>query len=365
MRLNKLIGSTLALAVASALALSGCGDEGKKTIRISHTQIETHPDHIGLQAFEKYVEDKLGEKYDVVIFPNSTLGANEKVLELVKQGSVQYLVVSTANIESFDKLYSLFSIPYLFTSEQAYESFITSEDFIQKLGVNSEKNGFTPEAAFTAGSRNFYAKTPIHTVADLHGKKFRVQAGPTNVKMMTKFGAAATPMSFGEVYSALQQSVIDGAENNELALTDQKHGEVTKYYSYDMHQMCPDMLVVSNKFFASLTPEDKQVFEEAAKEAQKAEFDAWHTRIEEAKKQATDMGVQFINVDVNEFRNAVISLHQELLQATPELKDLYDAAEEANAKAPPPPAPTPQPEPASEEGTEGGAPAAEGEQQAS
>lgn len=327
--MKKILCSALAVAAASLL-LTGCGGEDKQQVRISHSQIETHPDHIGLVAFKNYVESKLGDKFEIKIYPNATLGANEKVLELIKQGSVQYLVVSTANIESFDKLYSLFSIPYLFTSESAFEKFITDPAVLKQLGVNNEKNGFEPVAAFTAGTRNFYAKTPIRTVADVQGKKFRVQAGPVNVAMMQAFGGAATPMSFGEVYSALQQSVIDGAENNELALTDQKHGEIAKYFSYDMHQMCPDLLVASNKFLKSLTPEQRQVFDEAAAAAQKAEFEAWHGRIAEAKKQAEGMGVEFIEVDVNEFRNKVLPLHDQLLQETPELKPLYDAANAAN-----------------------------------
>ncbi len=327
--MKKLLASALAVAVAS-LVLTGCGGEEKQIVRISHSQIDTHPDHLGAVAFKNYVESKLGDKFEVTIYPNATLGANEKVLELIKQGSVQYLVVSTANIESFDKIYSLFSIPYLFTSEDAFEKFISDPAILKQLGVNNAKTGFEPVAAFTAGTRNFYAKEPINSVADLQGKKFRVQAGPVNVAMMQAFGAAATPMSFGEVYSALQQSVIDGAENNELALTDQKHGEICKYFTYDMHQMCPDLLVASNAFLSKLTPEERKVFDEAAAEAQKVEFEAWAASIDAAKKKATEMGVQFINVDVNEFRNKVLPLHEQILNDTPELKPLYDAATAAN-----------------------------------
>ena len=330
--MKKLVISALAVAAASFI-ITGCGGDSKQIVRLSHSQIETHPDHIGAQAFKKVVESKLGDKFEVQIFPNATLGANEKVLELIKQGSVQYLVVSTANIESFDKLYSLFSIPYLFTSEEAYNKFISDPKVMEQLGVNSKTNGFTPVTAYTAGTRNFYSKTPIKSVADLQGKKFRVQAGPVNVAMMQAFGAAATPMSFGEVYSALQQSVIDGAENNELALTDQKHGEITKYYTYDLHQMCPDLLVASNAFLDKLTPEERKVFDEAAAASQKAEFDAWNAAIADAKKKATDMGVQFITVDVNEFRNKVLPLHEQILSETPALKPLYDAATAANAAA--------------------------------
>lgn len=330
--MKKLVISALAVAAASFI-ITGCGGDSKQIVRLSHSQIETHPDHIGAQAFKKVVESKLGDKFEVQIFPNATLGANEKVLELIKQGSVQYLVVSTANIESFDKLYSLFSIPYLFTSEEAYNKFISDPKVMEQLGVNSKTNGFTPVTAYTAGTRNFYSKTPIKSVADLQGKKFRVQAGPVNVAMMQAFGAAATPMSFGEVYSALQQSVIDGAENNELALTDQKHGEITKYYTYDLHQMCPDLLVASNAFLDKLTPEERKVFDEAAAASQKAEFDAWNASIADAKKKATEMGVEFITVDVNEFRNKVLPLHEQILGETPDLKPLYDAAAAANAAA--------------------------------
>lgn len=139
MRINKLFGTALAVALASTLVLSGCGEEEKQLIRMSHSQIETHPDHLGLVAFKNYVESKLGDKFEIQIFPNATLGANEKVLELIKQGSVQYLVVSTANIESFDPLYSLFSIPYIFTSENAYENFITDPKVLEQLSVNSIK----------------------------------------------------------------------------------------------------------------------------------------------------------------------------------------------------------------------------------
>ena len=329
MRTFKLLGLALAVCAASSLALTGCGGDKKaeKTlVRISHTQIDTHPDHLGFVAFKNYIEQKLGDKYEVQIFPNGSLGANEKVLELIKQGSVQFLAVSTANIESFDKIYAVFSVPYLFTSEKAYEAFISDPQVLKTLSKNSKDVGFTAMAAFTAGTRNFYSKTRIKTVDDLQGKKFRVQAGPTNVAMMNAFGAAATPMSFGEVYSALQQGVIDGAENNELALTDQKHGEVCKYFTYDGHQMCPDIVVGSEKFLSKLSAEDRKVFEEAAAEAQKAEFAAWHKSVDEAKQKAEKMGVEFINVDTAAFREKVLPLHEQLLKDNPAMKDIYEAA---------------------------------------
>ncbi len=329
-----LIASSIAVCCAAALALTGCGGDSKSNektlLRLSHTQVETHPHHLASVTFKNYVESKLGDKYEVQIFPNSTLGANEKVLELIKQGAVQFLVISTSNIEAFDPTYSLFSVPYVFTSEEAYNKFIADPETLKMMNVNADKDGFYSIAAFTAGSRNFYSTSPIRSVADLTGKKMRVMAGPTNVAMMNAFGAAASPMSFGEVYSALQQSVIDGAENNELALSDQKHGEVCKYYTYDMHQMVPDLLVASKKFYDQLSPEDRQVFDEACRESEKTAFESWDKAVADAKKTAEGMGVEFITVDVNDFRNKVLHLHQELLEANPAMRPLYEAAEKFN-----------------------------------
>ena len=151
--------------------------------------------------------------------------------------------------------------------------------------------------------------------------------------MMKAFGASATPMSFGEVYTAIQQHVIDGAENNEFALTNNKHGEVAKYYSYNQHQMVPDMLIGNYKFLNSLDPEDKQIFEEAAKECTKIEREEWDKQIVEAKEIAKDMGVQFIDVDVNAFKEKVLPLHEQILEENPKLKPIYNKIQEANNKA--------------------------------
>ncbi len=335
---NKLTFS-VALVTVCASSLVGCGDNGvdsskeKVLVRISTNQIESHPDTLALGVFKEEVEKKLGDKFQIQIYPNATLGANEKVLELIKQGSVQFLVLSTANVESFDPVYAIFSMPYLFTSQDNYEAFIQKKDVIDQLNVNAKKTGFTTLAAFTAGTRNFYTRKPVKTVDDLNGLKIRVQAGPTNVAMVEAFGAAATPMSYGDVYSALQQSVIDGAENSELALTDMKHGEVCKYFTYDMHQMCPDVFVGSTKFLDGLSSEERSVFEEAAKVAQQAEFKLWHDHTAEAiDKAKNEMGVTFINVDVNSFREKVLPIHEQLLKNNPVIKELYEQIDEVNKK---------------------------------
>ena len=328
--------TALAFGIAVAVSLTGCGSltGGKRIIRVSHAQSETHPEHLGLLAFKEYVEEKLGDKYEVQIFPNELLGSAQKAIELTQTGAIDFVVAGTANLETFADVYEIFSMPYLFDSEEVYKSVMQDTEYMENVYASTDEAGFRVVTWYNAGTRNFYGKSPIRTPEDLKGKKIRVQQSPASVEMVKAFGAAAAPMGFGEVYTAIQQGVIDGAENNELALTNNKHGEVAKYYSYNKHQMVPDMLVANLKFLNSLSPEDYQVFKEAAALSTEVEMEEWDKSIEEAKKIATDeMGVEFIDVDVEAFKEKVLPLHESLLQENEKIRDLYDHIQAANEKA--------------------------------
>ena len=332
---GKLFTVCVALAVAAG-TLTGCGSVtgGKRIVRISHAQSEEHPEHLGLLAFKEYIEENLGDKYEVQIYPNELLGAAQKAIELTQTGAIDFVVAGTANLETFDKTYEIFSMPYLFDSEQVYKDFMNDENYMDQVYEATDESGLRVMTWYNAGTRNFYAKTPINTPDDLKGKKIRVQQSPASVAMANAFGAAAAPMGFGEVYTAIQQGVIDGAENNELALTNNKHGEVAKYYTYNKHQMVPDMLVANLKFLNSLSPEEYQVFKEAAQKSTEVELEEWDKSIDEAKKIATDdMGVEFIDVDVNAFKQKVLPLHEKMLNENPKIRDLYEHIQEANEAA--------------------------------
>lgn len=311
-----------------AAVMMGCGKESnvqnKKIIRIAHSQSATHPDHLGLLEFEKYIEKHLGDKYEVEIFPNEILGTSQKAIELVQTGALDFTVASTANLETFNDIYQIFSIPYLFESEEAFYETMDDDELMDGIFTATKESGFEVITWFTAGTRNFYATTPILAPEDLKGKKIRVQQNPTNVRMMELFDAAATPMSFGEVYTAIQQNVINGAENNELALTNNKHGEVAKHYTYNMHQIVPDMLIGNVKFLDSLSAKEREIFEEAAEICTDTEVKNWDLQIEDARKIAREMGVTFYEADVDKFKQKVLPLHKEILTDNPKLKPIYD-----------------------------------------
>lgn len=128
MRAMKAIKRFVSVGICTAMVfgLAGCSSNGgtaftggKRIIRISHAQSETHPEHIGLLAFKEYVEENLGDKYEVEIYPNELLGAAQKAIELTQTGAIDFVVAGTANLETFADIYEVFSMPYLFTSEEA------------------------------------------------------------------------------------------------------------------------------------------------------------------------------------------------------------------------------------------------------
>lgn len=342
MRAMKAIKRFVSVGICTAMVfgLAGCASNGgtaftggKRIIRISHAQSETHPEHLGLLAFKEYVEENLGDKYEVEIYPNELLGAAQKAIELTQTGAIDFVVAGTANLETFADVYEVFSMPYLFTSEEAYHATMEDTDYMEQIYASTDDAGFRVLTWYNAGTRNVYATTPIETPDDLQGLKIRVQQSPASVSMIEAFGAAASPMSFGEVYTAIQQGVIDGAENNELALTNNKHGEVAKYYTYTMHQMVPDMLIGNLKFLNSLSDEEFEVFQEAARISTEVEMEEWDSQVEEAKETAqNDMGVEFINVDIDAFKEKVEPLHEEMLEENEDIRDLYDHIQEINAQ---------------------------------
>jgi len=167
----------------------------------------------------------------------------------------------------------------------------------------------------------------------LKGLKIRVQQSPTNIEMMKLLGGSATPMGFGEVYTALQSNIIDGAENNEMALTDNGHGDVCKYYSYDMHQMVPDILIGNHAFMEELTEEERMIFEEGYQLINQVQREEWVEAVENAKNKAeNEQGVQFLYPEQKPFVEACMPLHQKVLEKNTAIQPIYEKIQDYNVK---------------------------------
>lgn len=326
-----------ALAGFICLMSTGCAsEEQKQIIRIGHNQSTNHPTHIGLSAFRDYINEELGDKYVVEVYPSELLGSQTEMVQLTQTGAIDYCVASNAILETFSKNYEIFNLPYLFASTEAYHNIMDDASITDPIFKSTEKAGFEAVTWLDAGTRNFYTvNKPIEKPEDLKGLKIRVQQSPTNIEMMNLLGGSATPMGFGEVYTALQSNIIDGAENNEMALTDNGHGDVCKYYSYDMHQMVPDILIGNVAFMEGLTEEEQAIFEEGYELLNQTQRKEWVEAVEAAKEKAANVqNVQFIYPDQAPFVEACTPLHQSVLEKNPALQSTYDAIQEYNAQYP-------------------------------
>jgi tripartite ATP-independent transporter DctP family solute receptor len=336
---KRLIVMILMLIITFGM-LTGCSlssvNSEKVIVRVGHNQSQNHPIHVSLLAFEEYVEAELGNKYDVQIYPSELLGSQTNMVQLTQTGAINFSVASNSILETFDDVFEIFNLPYLFASPDAYHAVMDDEELTEPIYTSTADAGFEVVTWFDAGTRNFYTlKTPINSPSDLKGLKIRVQQSPTNVRMMELLGGSASPMGFGEVYTSLQAGIIDGAENNEMALTDNGHGEVSKFYSYDMHQMVPDMLIGNYDFLQGLSVEDRVVFEEGFKIANSVERKEWTNAVEKAKNKAEkDMGVTFLYPDQEPFKEICLPLHDEVLTRNPKLQGYYDKIQEYNEQYP-------------------------------
>lgn len=330
----------MALALAAVLISTsavGCGSTSqKRIIRIGHNQSTNHPTHIALLAFKDFINEKLGDKYVVEVYPSELLGSQTDMVQLTQTGAIDFCVASNSILETFSQNYELFNLPYLFASAKAYHMSMDDPAVTEPIFSSTKKAGFTAVTWLDAGTRNFYTvNKPIESPADLKGLKIRVQQSPTNVEMMRLLGGSATPMGFGDVYTALQSKIIDGAENNEMSLTDNGHGDICKYYSYDMHQMVPDILIGNNAFMEELTEEESRIFSEGYLLVNQVQREEWVEAVAAAKEKAsTQQNVKFLYPDQEPFVEACAPLHDQMLEKNPGLQSIYDAIQAYNVQYP-------------------------------
>lgn len=316
--------------VATSVFMTGCGTEtadGTKTQvwNVASNQTEDHPTSLAVQKFGEVFYELTDGRYSIELYPNELLGPQRETVEQVQYGIIEMAVVGNSNVSSYVDGFLTFEMPFLFDDEDHQKRFFEESPAVEKLFTELEQYNFKIAAQFTAGTRNMYAGKPIYSVEDLKGMKIRTAESDTYAKMMRYLGGAATPMSFGEVFTAIQSGVVDGAENNEASYANTKHYEIAPYYSYTRHLIVPDYLVVNTKAYNALSEEDKEAFQEAARIARDYEYELWEKQTEEYIEQVVADGATIIeDVDVDSLKEAVAPLYDELNQ-NPKVKEIYDA----------------------------------------
>ena len=319
----KKIAALATAAVLCAGLMAGCGAssttadtsysaENPLVLTLAHGLSEAHTVHIAMTQFAEEVNEKTDGRIQVKIFPNGQLGIENENLEQLQA-------------------YNAFGLPYIFNDTEDFYHVMDSQQ-MQDFFLSTGDDGFVTLTYYTSGARSFYTKDKaIRTPADLKGLKIRVQDMKSQTDMMNYLGGIPVAMSYGDVYTSLQTGIIDGTENNETALTTGKHGEVCKVYSVDQHAMIPDVLIMSEKVWKQISPEDQEIILEAAHNSTEAHKVMWDTAIEEAVKEAQEtMGVEFVyDVDKEAFREATQPMIEAYENEYPGVKTLMDTIEAA------------------------------------
>ncbi len=311
MRWNKKV--LTALSAGALLAATSFTASATITLKLSHNQNRTHPVHKSMMYFAKKVKEYTHDQVRIRIYPNGQLGTQRESMELMQNGALDMVKSNASELESFEPAYGAFNVPYLFHNRDHFYRVLQSKVGEDILNSSIDK-GFIGITYYDAGARSFYANKAINTPADLKGMKIRVQPSPTAVQMIKLMGGSPTPLAYGELYTALQQGVVDGAENNPTALTTSRHGEVAKVFSMDEHTMIPDVLVMSTKSWNKLNKDQQAAVKKAARESMLYHKKLWAEMTKKSMDKAKSaMGVKFVKVNKQSFIDAVKPMHDEAL----------------------------------------------------
>ncbi|MGL6159711.1 TRAP transporter substrate-binding protein [Microbulbifer sp.] len=305
-------GKTLCrLAVVGLLVLLGsCGLEDSQTaLKLAHTLDRQHSVHRAMEFMDERLRELSGNSMRIDIYPGGQLGSERELIELLQIGSLAMTKVSASPMEGFVPELKIFNLPYVFRDADHFWEVLQS-DIGRQLLVAGERARLRGLGYFDAGSRSFYMNDkPVHTPEDLRGMKIRVQNSQTAIKMVNTLGGAATPVSWGELYTALQQGVVSGAENNPPSFYLSKHYEVSRYYTLDEHTYVPDMLLVSTEVWKKLEPQQREWLQQAVDDAVAYQRKLWQESTRESLAAVEAAGVEVIYPNKQPFIDAVQPLH--------------------------------------------------------
>lgn len=325
----------MAVAAALTLGLSACAGAGASEggeeviLRLALNQAKDHPSYIALDNFSDRLMERTDGRIFIDVYANETLGAQAEALQLVSDDIIALAIVSGTQLENLHDDFLVFNMPKVFDDVEHQLRVVNDPAIVGDLFTSlEEQENFTVLGGFTQGSRHVYASRPVAEPADMAGLKIRVQESPLHIAMINAMGGSATPMAYGEVYTALQSGVLDGAENNEVSYVTQKHFEVADQLSMTNHLVGLDYLIINTDTLEGMDQADREIFLEEWEAASLEHADLWAEATEQAIADAKAGGAQFHEVDDEAFADALEPLQEQFL-TTPAQQALFDAARAA------------------------------------
>jgi len=332
--MNKAIGVSclrtrlLLLLLLAGVVGGGCAPEDQTIIKLGHGLDVTHPVHRAMERMAERVAKKSDGQMRIDIYPSEQLCTERQCLELLQIGSLDMTKVSSSVMESFSQPYKVFGLPYVF-EDDAHRFSVLEGEIGRRILRSSESIWLRGVTYYDAGWRSFYTvDQPIRSPEDLEGRKIRTQESPVAIQLVNQLGGSAAPISFGELYTALQQGVVDGAENNPPSFHTTRHYELCDYYSLDQHTAPPDVLLASTHLWERLTPQEREWLQEAADASAQYQKKLWDKATQKAMKTVKEAGVEIIRPDKEPFREAVKPIYDQYKQEQPEVYEIYQDIQE-------------------------------------
>jgi tripartite ATP-independent transporter DctP family solute receptor len=308
---------------ATTAAPAGGDCTAATVFKASFNQGENHPEFISLKELGDELCAQTDGRYGIEIFANESLAPQAESLELLSAGGLEMAFMAGTLMENYNEDFKVFNLPFVFSSQEHQMSTINDPDLTGDLYNSLNDQGIKVLGGFHSGTRNVYNNTkPITSPADLAGMKIRVMQSDTMVGMLNEMGGVGTPMGQGDVYTAVQNGTLDGAENNEVTFANLKHYEIAKYYSYTRHVMMPDYLLINSSTFDAMSPEDQAILTDLTTKAEAREVELWNEMEQDAIDEAKAAGVEFNEADSEAFASKLAPYTESQLDNDVQ-KDLY------------------------------------------
>jgi len=307
----------LATALPFALLLASTAMADIK-IKFAEVHPAGYPPVVAEQEMGKKLEKASNGEISFKMFAGGVLGSEKEVVEQVQANAVQMTRVSLGIVGPVVPDVNVFNLPFVFRDHAHMRKVIDGDigqEILDKI-TNSDFN-LVALAWMDGGTRNLYTKKPVRKMADLKGMKIRVQGNPVFIETINAMGGNGIAMATGEIFSALQTGVIDGAENNPPTMLEHNHYQNAKYYTLTQHLILPEPVVISKTTWTKLSPEQQALVKKLAVEAQAEERVLWDKKSAESEAKLKEAGVEFITLNAQE--------KKEFYDATAEVRNKYGA----------------------------------------
>ncbi|MGF1702891.1 TRAP transporter substrate-binding protein DctP [Photobacterium makurazakiensis] len=318
--------SKINMAIIAGLTLSAFSVSAT-TLRLGHNTNPDGPTGQYFEMFKQSVEEKSDGKIRVRIFPNSQLGTQREMLEQVSNGLLDMTKVDTSMLENIEPMYKALNYPFVFENNEKMHEVLTG-DIGQELLASTSDRGFFGLGYIMMTPRGYYSNKPINGPEDLKGMKLRVQESNTMIRLIESIGAIPTPTPYGEVFSALQQGMVDGVEGAGPTLYTARHGEIAKYFYEDNHVQMANVITISNRAWDRLSEEEQSIISEAATYAMNYSYTTgWGMEMALQQKAVDTMGVTIVQPTEEQRAQMIESIepmYQELSQSEPEVYEFIN-----------------------------------------